>query len=46
MRKVNDMDWYIFFIIGYAIGFVSPILIIMIYARKQISAALKPFKVK
>jgi hypothetical protein len=46
MRKVNDMDWYIFLIIGYVAGFFSPILALIIYGRKQISKALKQVKVK
>jgi uncharacterized protein YybS (DUF2232 family) len=38
------MDWYIYFAIGYGVGFISPIVIMLVYARKQIKTALKPFK--
>jgi hypothetical protein len=34
------------FVIGYAIGFISPIIAVIVYGRKQIKAALEPYKVK
>ena len=45
MRKVNEMDW-IPLVIAYCLGFASPIIIMIVYARKQIKEAMKPFKVK
>jgi hypothetical protein len=40
------MDWYIYLAIGFAIGFFSAILTLVIYGRKQIKTALNQFKVK
>jgi hypothetical protein len=44
MRKANNMEWYIFLIIGYVAGFFSSILALLIYGRKQVAEALKPFR--
>lgn len=40
------MDWYVYLAIGFALGFVSAILSLVVYGRKQIKAALNQFKVK
>lgn len=44
MRKVNEMEWYIFLIIGYVAGFLSPIIAMIIYAlrRGMIKEAMHP----
>lgn len=48
MRKVNEMEWYIFLIIGYVAGFLSPIIAMIIYALRsgKMKEALKPYKVE
>jgi uncharacterized protein YybS (DUF2232 family) len=38
------MELWIYFVIGYALGVISPIVIMIVYARKQIKEALKPFR--
>lgn len=40
------MDWYVYLAIGFALGFVSAILTLVIYGRKQIKTALSQLKVK
>ena len=40
------MDWYIYLIMGFVLGFVSAILALLIYGRKQVAEAMKQFKVK
>lgn len=38
------LDWWIWVVIGYIFGFISPVIILVVYGRKQIREALKQFK--
>lgn len=40
------MDWYIYFIIGFGLGFVSPVIILLWMGRKQIKEIMKPYRKK
>ena len=40
------MDWWMYIIIGWVLGFISTVGVLVIYGRRQIKEALAPFKGK